>query len=178
MVAGLKAPPRDYSLLGNTTDKAFNAIGALATIAFAFNTGILPEMQVRIIRYMLDSGYTNYQRLKNDGETLRVDNFEPARLSCWGFNMHKIWEWPCDAGNYQKASNHEYIQGPVVAVHDWDDPIFGSHFRGLLGIWKRRLPIHPHQPFWTQASHHRHQHCSFSASSGSSSRKWTAQALR
>lgn len=82
MVAGLKAPPRDYSLLGNTTDKAFNAIGALATIAFAFNTGILPEMQVRIIRYMLDSGYTNYQRLKNDGETLRVDNFEPARLSC------------------------------------------------------------------------------------------------
>lgn len=48
MVAGLKAPPRDYSLLGNNTDKAFNAMGALATIAFAFNTGILPEMQVRM----------------------------------------------------------------------------------------------------------------------------------
>lgn len=84
MVAGLKAPPRDYSLLGNSTDKAFNAIGALATIAFAFNTGILPEMQVRIIRYMLNSEYTNYQKLKNDGETLRVNNFEPARLIAEG----------------------------------------------------------------------------------------------
>ena len=81
MVAGLKAPPRDYSLLGDNTGKAFNAIGALATIAFAFNTGILPEMQVRIVRYMLDSEYKNYQRLKKDGETLMVINFEPARLT-------------------------------------------------------------------------------------------------
>ena len=92
MVAGLKAPPRDYSMLGDNTEKAFNAIGALATIAFAFNTGILPEMQVRIVRYMLDSEYKNYQRLKKDGETLMVINFEPARLIAEEFNMHKIWE--------------------------------------------------------------------------------------
>lgn len=47
VVTGLKAEgPRDYSLRGNVTDRTFNAIGALATIAFAFNTGILPEMQV------------------------------------------------------------------------------------------------------------------------------------
>lgn len=44
---GLKAQaPRDYSLKGTEADKTFNAIGALATIGFAFNTGILPEMQV------------------------------------------------------------------------------------------------------------------------------------
>jgi hypothetical protein len=53
MCTGLQAAPRDYSLpgttTGTTTDQAFNAIGALATIAFAFNTGILPEMQVTYI---------------------------------------------------------------------------------------------------------------------------------
>jgi hypothetical protein len=43
---GLKSPPRDYSLKGTRADRTFNAIGALATIAFAYNTGILPEMQV------------------------------------------------------------------------------------------------------------------------------------
>jgi hypothetical protein len=33
-------------LKGTKADRTFNAIGALATIAFAYNTGILPEMQV------------------------------------------------------------------------------------------------------------------------------------
>lgn len=47
MRAGLQVAPRDYSLPGTATNQAFNAIGALATIAFAFNTGILPEMQVK-----------------------------------------------------------------------------------------------------------------------------------
>ncbi|KAH9541725.1 hypothetical protein CY35_14G080600 [Sphagnum magellanicum] len=45
---GLKDPPRDYSLLGTKADRTFHAIGALATIAFAYNTGILPEMQATI----------------------------------------------------------------------------------------------------------------------------------
>jgi hypothetical protein len=43
---GLRSAPRDYSLKGTKADRTFNAIGALATIAFAYNTGILPEMQV------------------------------------------------------------------------------------------------------------------------------------
>ena len=47
VTTGVKAKePRDYSLVGTKTQRAFNAIGALATIAFAFNTGILPEVQV------------------------------------------------------------------------------------------------------------------------------------
>lgn len=46
---GLKpAGRRDYSLQGSATDRTFNAVGALATIAFAFNTGILPEMQATV----------------------------------------------------------------------------------------------------------------------------------
>jgi hypothetical protein len=35
-------------LKGTKADRTFNAIGALATIAFAYNTGILPEMQATI----------------------------------------------------------------------------------------------------------------------------------
>jgi len=46
MYKGLQAAPRDYSVVGTEMNQQFNAIGALATIAFAFNTGILPEMQV------------------------------------------------------------------------------------------------------------------------------------
>ncbi|KAG0607311.1 hypothetical protein M758_8G018700 [Ceratodon purpureus] len=40
--------PRDYSLKGSPIAKTFNVLGALATIAFAFNTGILPEMQATV----------------------------------------------------------------------------------------------------------------------------------
>lgn len=48
-VPGVKAKfSRDYSLKGSNTEKAFNALGAMATIAFAFNTGILPEMQATV----------------------------------------------------------------------------------------------------------------------------------
>ncbi|KAH8946658.1 hypothetical protein BDL97_12G107900 [Sphagnum fallax] len=39
------AAPRDYSLLGTKADVSFRSIGSLATIAFAFNSNILPEMQ-------------------------------------------------------------------------------------------------------------------------------------
>lgn len=47
VTAGVRAKePRDYSVVGTKTERAFNAMGALATIAFAFNTGILPEVQV------------------------------------------------------------------------------------------------------------------------------------
>ncbi len=47
LFAGFRAAaPRDYSLLGTKADVSFRSIGSLATIAFAFNSNILPEMQV------------------------------------------------------------------------------------------------------------------------------------
>lgn len=46
---GVKANgPRDYSVKGSDAKKAFNVLGALSTLAFAFNTGILPEMQATV----------------------------------------------------------------------------------------------------------------------------------
>lgn len=45
---GIKAPPRDYSIPGTDTSKIFTTIGAMASLVFAFNTGMLPEIQATV----------------------------------------------------------------------------------------------------------------------------------
>ncbi|XP_028792628.1 proline transporter 1-like [Neltuma alba] len=45
---GLKSPARDYSIPGSTTSKIFTTIGASASLVFAYNTGMLPEIQATI----------------------------------------------------------------------------------------------------------------------------------
>ncbi|CAI0411060.1 unnamed protein product [Linum tenue] len=45
---GVNTPARDYSIPGTTTSKIFTTIGASANLVFAFNTGMLPEIQATI----------------------------------------------------------------------------------------------------------------------------------
>ncbi|XAR65883.1 hypothetical protein NMG60_11011876 [Bertholletia excelsa] len=45
---GIKASSRDYSIPGSTTSKIFTIIGAAANLVFAFNTGMLPEIQATV----------------------------------------------------------------------------------------------------------------------------------
>ncbi|RYR34667.1 hypothetical protein Ahy_A10g049650 isoform B [Arachis hypogaea] len=45
---GLNAPPRDFSIPGNGAGKIFSIIGASANLVFAYNTGMLPEIQATI----------------------------------------------------------------------------------------------------------------------------------
>lgn len=45
---GIKAPPRDYSIPGSHATKIFSTIGAVASLVFAYNTGMLPEIQATI----------------------------------------------------------------------------------------------------------------------------------
>jgi Transmembrane amino acid transporter protein len=40
-----KAPPRDYSILGSSTQRTFGTFNAIAIIATTFGNGILPEIQ-------------------------------------------------------------------------------------------------------------------------------------
>ena len=47
-IAGIEAPTRDYNIPGTTAGKIFSTIGAAANLVFAFNTGMLPEIQVMI----------------------------------------------------------------------------------------------------------------------------------
>ncbi|KAL6563141.1 Proline transporter 1 [Orobanche hederae] len=45
---GIEAPPRDYTIQGSTGSKIFTTIGAAANLVFAFNTGMLPEIQATV----------------------------------------------------------------------------------------------------------------------------------
>ncbi|KAK8612310.1 hypothetical protein V6N13_092426 [Hibiscus sabdariffa] len=45
---GIKSPPRDYSIQGTTTSKIFSIIGASSSLLFAFNTGMVPEIQATL----------------------------------------------------------------------------------------------------------------------------------
>ncbi|KAK4776806.1 hypothetical protein SAY86_005494 [Trapa natans] len=43
---GINSSPRDYTIPGTGTSKIFTTIGAAANLVFAYNTGMLPEIQV------------------------------------------------------------------------------------------------------------------------------------
>ncbi|KAJ4719913.1 Proline transporter like [Melia azedarach] len=45
---GIKNPARDYTIPGTATSQIFTTIGACANLVFAFNTGMLPEIQATI----------------------------------------------------------------------------------------------------------------------------------
>ena len=40
---------KDYNIPGQKEENIFNALGAIAAIVFANNSGMLPEIQVKII---------------------------------------------------------------------------------------------------------------------------------
>ncbi|KAE9594345.1 putative amino acid transporter, transmembrane domain-containing protein [Lupinus albus] len=44
---GLRSPARDYSIAGEGASKIFTTIGATASLVFAFNTSMIPEIQVK-----------------------------------------------------------------------------------------------------------------------------------
>ncbi|KAL4575045.1 hypothetical protein LXL04_021885 [Taraxacum kok-saghyz] len=45
---GIRDPPRDYGIPGSNINKIFTTIGACASLVFAFNTGMLPEIQATV----------------------------------------------------------------------------------------------------------------------------------
>lgn len=46
LCAGIHSPPRDFGIHESKPTGIFDAMGAIGSIAFAFNTVILPELQV------------------------------------------------------------------------------------------------------------------------------------
>ncbi|KAM0948347.1 putative amino acid transporter, transmembrane domain-containing protein [Dioscorea sansibarensis] len=45
---GMNAPRRDYNIPGSHASKIFSTIGAAASLVFAYNTGMLPEIQATV----------------------------------------------------------------------------------------------------------------------------------
>ena len=65
----LETGPKDYSVAGTSADKAFNALGSLGTMAFAYNTVILPEIQVSTAHLALQMSRSE---VRNVSETFEV----------------------------------------------------------------------------------------------------------
>ncbi|KAL8462946.1 hypothetical protein ACS0TY_033815 [Phlomoides rotata] len=61
---GIEAPPRDYSIPGTKVSKIFTTIGASANLVFAYNTGMLPEIQATVrqpvVRNMMKALYFQF----------------------------------------------------------------------------------------------------------------------
>ncbi|CAI8597299.1 unnamed protein product [Vicia faba] len=61
---GIQSPPRDYTIPGEGASKVFETIGASANLVFAYNTGMLPEIQATIkqpvIKNMMKSLYFQF----------------------------------------------------------------------------------------------------------------------
>lgn len=53
LIAGVKAPPSDYNIPGSGDNKIWAMIGAIGNLFFAFNTGMIPEIQVCIYVHQL-----------------------------------------------------------------------------------------------------------------------------
>lgn len=45
---GMHAPARDYSIPGDVSSRVFSTTGAAASLVFAYNTGMLPEIQATV----------------------------------------------------------------------------------------------------------------------------------
>lgn len=45
---GINSPPRDYSIPGSHSSKIFSTVGSVASLVFAYNTGMLPEIQATV----------------------------------------------------------------------------------------------------------------------------------
>ncbi|KAL1809010.1 hypothetical protein DCAR_0728533 [Daucus carota subsp. sativus] len=45
---GSRSPPRDYDIPGTKISKVFTTIGGMSSLVFAFNTGMLPEIQATV----------------------------------------------------------------------------------------------------------------------------------
>ncbi|KAG9453260.1 hypothetical protein H6P81_006164 [Aristolochia fimbriata] len=45
---GINSPPRDYGIHGTKATKIFSSIGSAASLVFAYNTGMIPEIQATV----------------------------------------------------------------------------------------------------------------------------------
>ncbi|XP_045804146.1 proline transporter 2-like [Trifolium pratense] len=61
---GIQSPPRDYGIPLSGSNKVFETIGASANLVFAYNTGMLPEIQATIkqpvVKNMMKSLYFQF----------------------------------------------------------------------------------------------------------------------
>ena len=105
----MAAPARDYSIPGSHGIRIFTTIGAVADLVFAYNPGMLPEIQV------------------SPSKHCRVLLF--ARTSPFTICAEYI------AGNHKASCGQEHGESSVVPVHRWLVASLRCNLYGLLGLW-------------------------------------------
>ncbi|XP_031263694.1 proline transporter 1 isoform X2 [Pistacia vera] len=137
---GIKAPPRDYSIPGSTTSKIFTTIGACASVVFAFNTGMLPEIQATIrqpvVENMLKSLYFQ---------------FSVGVLPLYAVTFVGYWAYGSNTTTYllnsvngpvwmKTAANIAAFLQSVIALHIFASPMY-EYLDTRFGIKGRALSV-------------------------------------
>lgn len=121
---GINSPARDYGIHGTKTTKIFSSIGAAANLVFAYNTGMLPEIQATVKR----------PYVKNMQKGL-VFQFTGGSLLLYAVTFAGYWAYGSSTSSYLLNS----VQGPkwvktlanaaaflqtVIALHIFASPMY------------------------------------------------------
>jgi hypothetical protein len=119
LLLGIKAPARDYSVPGTSTSKIFTTIGASANLVFAYNTGMLPEIQVwcKLILF-----------LPRDFCRFIHKNIFIFKVSFTLFGCNLIGDDPA-------TSCQEHDESPILSVYRWSSTVISGYLCRVLGIW-------------------------------------------
>ncbi|CAN1173865.1 Proline transporter 2, partial [Linum perenne] len=138
---GINTPARDYSIPGTTTSKIFTTIGASANLVFAFNTGMLPEIQATIKQPVV----------KNMMKALYFQ-FSAGVLPMYAVTFIGYWAYGSSTSTYLLSS----VNGPVwvkamaniaaffqsvIALHIFASPMY-EYLDTKYGIKGSRFAIH------------------------------------
>ncbi|KAG9130788.1 hypothetical protein Leryth_020013 [Lithospermum erythrorhizon] len=122
---GIKAPPRDYSIEEEwTANKIFTVIGASANLVFAFNTGMLPEIQATIKQPVVG----NMKKALNFQFTIGVlPMYAVTFIGYWAYgNTTSVYLMNSVHGPaWMKAfANFSALLQTVVALHIFASPMY------------------------------------------------------
>ncbi|KAH9325595.1 hypothetical protein KI387_005773 [Taxus chinensis] len=121
---GINSPARDYGIQGSTTTKVFSSIGAAANLVFAYNTGMLPEIQATVKR----------PYIKNTQKALAFQ-FTVGSVLLYAVTFAGYWAYGSSTASYLLNS----VQGPkwvktmanaaaflqtVIALHIFASPMY------------------------------------------------------
>ncbi|KAJ0101527.1 hypothetical protein Patl1_06516 [Pistacia atlantica] len=151
---GIKAPPRDYSIPGSTTSKIFTTIGACASVVFAFNTGMLPEIQLPLTSHRVDIALVATIRqpvVENMLKSLYFQ-FSVGVLPLYAVTFVGYWAYGSNTTTYllnsvngpvwmKTAANIAAFLQSVIALHIFASPMY-EYLDTRFGIKGRALSVH------------------------------------
>lgn len=138
---GIKAPERDYNIPGTRTDKIFTTIGAAANLVFAFNTGMLPEIQATVRKPVV-------------GNMLKALYFQftVGVLPLYAVAFMGYWAYGSSTSTYllnsvsgpvwiKAAANLSAFLQTVIALHIFASPMY-EYVDTKFGIKGSALTVH------------------------------------